>query len=100
MGSNHEGNPSFVAGSNDDNNGYIKTMNIHNKNSTVIGSKKDGSGYLTTFSNSGNRTSFISSDKKGAGMIGLYDKDQKLQYTQKGEKTVVKQISDDKKKEK
>ena len=75
-------------------------MNNHNKNSTVIGSKKDGSGYLTTFSNSGNRTSFISSDKKGAGMIGLYDKDQKLQYTQKGEKAVVKQIPDDKKKKK
>ncbi len=100
MGSNSEGDPSFIAGSNDDNNGYIKTMNNQNKNSTVIGSKKDGSGYLTTFSNSGNRTSFISSDKKGAGMIGLYDKDQKLQYTQKGEKAVVKQISDDKKKKK
>ena len=100
MGSNSTGEPSFIAGSNDDNNGYIKTINNQNKNSTVIGSKKDGSGYLTTFSNSGNRTSFISSDKKGAGMIGLYDKDQKLQYTQKGEKAVVKQISDDKKKKK
>ena len=42
-----------------------------------------------------------SSDRKGNGMIGLYDKDQKLQYTQKGEKKIIQQISvDDKKKKK
>ena len=34
-------------------------------------------------------------------MIGLYDKDQKLQYTQKAEKKIIQQISvDDKKKKK
>ena len=86
VNSNSNGDPSVIAGTNSDDNGYIKTINSQNKNTTVIGSKKDGTGYLTTFSNSGNRTSFISSDRKGNGMIGLYDKDQKLQYTQKGEK--------------
>ena len=91
----------MIAGTNSDDNGYIKTVNSQNKNTTFIGSKKDGSGYLKTFSNSGNRTSFISSDRKGNGMIGLYDKDQELQYTQKGEKKIIQQISvDDKKKKK
>ena len=101
VNSNSNGDPSVIAGTNSDDNGYIKTINSQNKNTTVTGSKKDGSGYLTTFSNSGNRTSFISSDRKGNGMIGLYDKDQKLQYTQKGEKKIIQQISvDDKKKKK
>lgn len=100
VNSNSNGDPSVIAGTNSDDNGYIKTINSQNKNTTVTGSKKDGAGYLTTFSNSGNRTSFISSDRKGNGMIGLYDKDQKLQYTQKGEKKIIKKISVDENKKK
>ena len=61
-------------------------MSASGKNSALIGSKKDGSGYVTTFGSSGKRTSLISSDKSGTGIMGLYDKDQKLQWSRKGEK--------------
>ena len=73
-----------MTGVNDQDQGYIKTVNANGKNTTLIGSKKDGAGYLTTFGSSGKRTSFISSDKSGTGMMGLYDKNQKLQWSQKG----------------
>ena len=63
-------------------------MSVSGKNSVLIGSKKDGSGYVTTFGSSGKRTSLISSDKSGTGIMGLYDKNQKLQWSQKGEKPV------------
>jgi len=96
--SNSKGNPSIVAGVNDDDNGYLKTINNQNNSSIIISSKKDGSGYLSTFSNSGKRSSFISSDRNGNGMMGLYDKDQKLQYSQKGIKPVINEIPEDKKK--
>ena len=96
--SNSKGNPSIVAGVNDDDNGYLKTINNQNNSSIIISSKKDGSGYLSTFNNSGKRSSFISSDRNGNGMIGLYDKDQKLQYSQKGIKPVINEIPEDKKK--
>ena len=98
VSSNSKGNPSIVAGVNDDDNGYLKTINNQNNSSIIISSKKDGSGYLSTFSNSGKRSSFISSDRNGNGMIGLYDKDQKLQYSQKGIKPVINEIPEDKKK--
>ena len=98
VSSNSKGNPSIVAGVNDDDNGYLKTINNQNNSSIIISSKKDGSGYLSTFNNSGKRSSFISSDRNGNGMIGLYDKDQKLQYSQKGIKPVINEIPEDKKK--
>ncbi|MDG1223901.1 MAG: hypothetical protein P8O00_04950 [Candidatus Marinimicrobia bacterium] len=98
VSSNSKGNPSIVAGVNEDDNGYLKTINNQNNSSIIISSKKDGSGYLSTFNNSGKRSSFISSDRNGNGMIGLYDKDQKLQYSQKGIKPVINEIPEDKKK--
>ena len=61
----------------------------------LFGSKKDGAGYLTTFGSSGKRTSFISSDRSGTGMMGLYDKNQKLQWSQKGTKPVDESSDDD-----
>ena len=78
-----------MAGGNDQDHGYLKTVNSSGENATLIGSKKDGAGYLSTFSNSGKRTSFISSDISGTGIMGLYDKNQKLQWSQKGTKPVA-----------
>lgn len=98
VSSNSKGKPALVAGVNEDDNGYLKTMNHQNKNSIIIGSKKDGSGYLSTFSNSGKQSTFISSDRDGNGMLGLYDKAQKLQFTQKGVKPVINKAPKDKKK--
>ena len=86
---NSKGDPAFMAGGNDDNHGYMKTVNPNGKNTTLVGSKKEGTGYITTFSSSGKRTSFISSDRSGTGMMGLYDKNQKLQWSQKGTKPVA-----------
>ena len=86
ISNNSKGDPAFVAGDNNDGHGYLKTVSVSGKNSVLIGSKKDGSGYVTTFGSSGKRTSLISSDKSGTGIMGLYDKDQKLQWSQKGEK--------------
>ena len=86
---NSKGDPAFMAGGNDDNHGYMKTVNSNGKNTTLVGSKKEGAGYITTFSSSGKRTSFISSDRSGTGMMGLYDKNQKLQWSQKGTKPVA-----------
>ena len=95
IGSNSKGEPAFIAGGNDQDQGYIKTVNSNGKNTTLIGSKKDGAGYLTTFGSSGKRTSFISSDRSGTGMMGLYDKNQKLQWSQKGTKPVDESSDDD-----
>ena len=86
---NSKGDPAFMAGGNDDDHGYMKTVNPNGKNTTLVGSKKEGTGYITTFSSSGKRTSFISSDRSGTGMMGLYDKNQKLQWSQKGTKPVA-----------
>ena len=88
ISNNSKGEPAFVAGGNNDDHGYLKTVSASGKNSALIGSKKDGSGYVTTFGSSGKRTSLISSDKSGTGIMGLYDKNQKLQWSQKGEKPV------------
>ena len=86
---NSKGDPAFMAGGNDDDHGYMKTVNPNGQNTTLVGSKKEGAGYITTFSSSGKRTSFISSDRSGTGMMGLYDKNQKLQWSQKGTKPVA-----------
>jgi hypothetical protein len=86
---NSKGDPAFMAGGNDDEHGYMKTVNSNGQNTTLVGSKKEGAGYITTFSSSGKRTSFISSDRSGTGMMGLYDKNQKLQWSQKGTKPVA-----------
>ena len=94
ISNNAKGKPAFIAGVNDEDNGYVKTINTNGKNATLIGSKKDGTGYVTTFSNSGNRTSYISSDKSGNGIMGLYDKNQKLQWSQKGVKQAVEKTTD------
>ena len=94
ISNNAKGKPAFIAGANDEDNGYVKTINTNGKNATLIGSKKDGTGYVTTFSNSGNRTSYISSDKSGNGIMGLYDKNQKLQWSQKGVKQAVEKTTD------
>jgi len=95
IGSNSKGEPAFITGVNDQDQGYIKTVNSNGKNTTLIGAKKDGAGYLSTFGNSGKRTSFISSDRSGTGMIGLYDKNQKLQWSQKGTKPVAEPSEDE-----
>ena len=89
ISNNSKGEPAFMAGGNDQDHGYLKTVNSSGENATLIGSKKDGAGYLSTFSNSGKRTSFISSDRSGTGIMGLYDKNQKLQWSQKGTKPVA-----------
>ena len=94
ISNNTTGKPAFIAGVNDEDNGYVKTVNTNGKNATLIGSKKDGTGYLTTFSNSGDRTSYISSDRSGNGIMGLYDKNQKLQWSQKGVKQAVETTTD------
>ena len=94
ISNNTTGKPAFIAGVNDEDNGYVKTVNTNGKNSTFIGSKKYGTGYLTTFSNSGDRTSYISSDRSGNGIMGLYDKNQKLQWSQKGVKQAVESTTD------
>jgi hypothetical protein len=86
---NSKGDPAFMAGGNDDEHGYMKTVNSKGQNTTLVGSKKEGAGYITTFSSSGKRTSIISSDRSGTGMMGLYDKNQKLQWSQKGTKPVA-----------
>ena len=94
ISSNAKGKPAFIAGVNNEDNGYVKTINTNGKNATIIGSKKDGAGYFKTFSNSGNRSSFISSDKSGNGIMGLYDKNQKLQWSQQGVKQIVETTTD------
>ena len=94
ISSNAKGNPAFIAGANDEDNGYVKTVNSNGGNATLIGSKKDGSGYLSTHNNSGKRTSYITSDRSGNGIIGLYDKNQKLQWSKKGVKPVVETSTD------
>ena len=94
ISNNTTGKPAFIAGVNDEDNGYVKTVNTNGKNATLIGSKKDGTGYLTTFSNSGDRTSYISSDRSGNGIMELYDKNQKLQWSQKGVKQAVESTTD------
>ena len=94
ISSNAKGNPAFIAGANDEDNGYVKTVNSNGENATLIGSKKDGSGYLSTHNNSGKRTSYITSDRSGNGIIGLYDKNQKLQWSKKGIKPVMETTTD------
>ena len=94
ISNNAKGKPAFIAGANDEDNGYVKTINTNGKNATLIGSKKDGTGYVTTFSNSGDRAAYISSDRSGNGIIGLYDKNQKLQWSQKGVKQAVEKTTD------
>ena len=94
ISNNAKGKPAFIAGVNDEDNGYVKTINTNGKNATLIGSKKDGTGYVTTFSNSGDRAAYISSDRSGNGIIGLYDKNQKLQWSQKGVKQAVEKTTD------
>jgi len=94
ISNNSKGKPAFIAGVNDEDNGYVKTINTNGKNATLIGSKKDGTGYVTTFNNSGDRTSYISSDRSGNGIMGLYDKDQKLQWSQKGIKQAIETTTD------
>ena len=94
ISNNAKGKPAFIAGANDEDNGYVKTINTNGKNATLIGSKKDGTGYVTTFSNSGDRAAYISSDGSGNGIIGLYDKNQKLQWSQKGVKQAVEKTTD------
>ena len=94
ISNNAKGKPAFIAGVNDEDNGYVKTINTNGKNATLIGSKKDGTGDVTTFSNSGDRAAYISSDGSGNGIIGLYDKNQKLQWSQKGVKQAVEKTTD------
>ena len=94
ISNNAKGKPAFIAGVNDEDNGYVKTINTNGKNATLTGSKKDGTGYVTTFSNSGHRAAYISSDRSGNGIIGLYDKNQKLQWSQKGVKQAVEKTTD------
>jgi hypothetical protein len=94
ISNNAKGKPAFIAGANDEDNGYVKTINTNGKNATLIGSKKDGTGNVTTFSNSGDRAAYISSDRSGNGIIGLYDKNQKLQWSQKGVKQAVEKTTD------
>ena len=94
ISSNAKGNPAFMAGVNDEDNGYVKTVNSNGGNTTLIGAKKDGSGYLSTHNNTGKRTSYISSDRSGNGIIGLYDKNQKLQWSKKGIKPVLETSKD------
>ena len=94
ISNNAKGKPAFIAGANDEDNGYVKTINTNGKNATLIGSKKDGTGDVTTFSNSGDRAAYISSDGSGNGIIGLYDKNQKLQWSQKGVKQAVEKTTD------
>ena len=94
ISNNAKGKPAFIAGVNDEDNGYVKTINTNGKNATLTGSKKDGTGYVTTFSNSGDRAAYISSDRSGNGIIGLYDKNQKLQWSQKGVKQAVEKTTD------
>ena len=94
ISNNAKGKPAFIAGVNNEDNGYVKTINTNEKNATLIGSKKDGTGYVTTFSNSGDRAAYISSDRSGNGIIGLYDKNQKLQWSQKGVKQAVEKTTD------
>ena len=94
ISNNAKGKPAFIAGVNDEDNGYVKTINTNGKNATLIGSKKDGTGDVTTFSNSGDRATYISSDGSGNGIIGLYDKNQKLQWSQKGVKQTVETTTD------
>ena len=93
ISNNSKGKPAFIAGSDEKDNGYLKTMSSSDQNTTIAGAKKDGSGYLSTFSSSGKRASFISSDRTGTGIMGLYDKNQKLQWSQKGEKPVSAETS-------
>jgi len=94
ISNNAKGEPAFIAGVNDEDNGYVKTINTNGKNATLIGSKKDGTGDVTTFSNSGDRAAYIGSDGSGNGIIGLYDKNQKLQWSQKGVKQAVEKTTD------
>ena len=80
---NSKGETVFIAGANGNDHGYIKSLNSSGNNAAILGSKKDGSGYIATYGKSGRRTSLISSDRNGDGMLGLYDREQKQQWSQK-----------------
>lgn len=80
---NSQGETIFIAGANGNDHGYIKSLNSNGNIVTILGSKKDGSGYISTYEKSGKRTSLVSADRNGDGMLGLYDRNQKLQWSQK-----------------